>query len=792
MRKRLENSPFFFAKVFRNEYFMVAFLLTCLLSLFFWRSIFLRQSLINNKLSITDPIYKELNIQVDPGPFFYPDPTYALQDRPFLLFSARTIASGYLPLWNPYHEGGTPFLANFLSSPLFPLKGILYLFPPLSIYTYYLIFCLGMAGFFTYLFCRLTGLSRYGAFFAATGYMLSGYLISYLQWNILVSLAALLPVVFITFQRTFLRKNLSSILLAGLALHLLLMAGNPTAAFVAVFSASLYFISLVLTQIRKDRRVKIWAVSIRNLALIGGLGILLTAVLFLPFLELLPHGYSYKEEPDNVMINFKRLGTDGLKSIASLFIPHYKSVWFISPLYRSNTYAYQGYCGLVTLVLAAYALFTKPFNWPLIAVLLFNSGFAFGIAPMSALNFVFPFNQIPAEYGLIPFSFSLIVLAGEGLDKILKNFKPLLFYGIISILSWITLNFFAGLSRSVNWLDSPWEEWKNLQFSISFFILILLLNYILKPSPRPMAFILLGYCDLFYNGYWINSPQPKFYYPETSPIQKLKSDESIYRILGMDGVSRLNTGMIHNLQDLQSYMTLILRRHREFMALGDPKILTGISTATEVYDSPLWDLMNVKYILRRSDKPIPSNKDFPLVYQNPYLLIYENLKAFPRAFVVPRVQVVESKSQALQVLNESRTSLRQVAILEAEEDKEALEKASVLNTSPPLQEGDYRVKIDFYHLHRVILTTELKIPGFLVLSDTIYPGWRVRVDGKEEKIYPTDYAIRGVFLDKGTHTVEFYYRPISFKLGFYLSLFGFLLTALGFTVCRGPGVRPGK
>lgn len=794
LRKRLEmhpfrkTSPFYFGKVLRNEYLIVAFLLSWILSLFFWRSIFLGESFINNKLSITDPIYKELNIQVNPDLFFHPDPTYVLQDRPFLLFSAKTIASGYLPLWNPYHEGGTPFLANFLSSPLFPLKGILYLFSPLSVYPYYLILCLWMAGFFAYIFSRLIGLSGYGAFFVAATYMLSGYLISHLQWNILASLAALVPVVFITFQRAFLQKNLNSILLAGLALHLLLMTGNPTAAFVTVLSVSLYFIILILIQIRQDSQIKIWITSLRNLALMGSLGILLTAVLLLPFFELLQYSYSYKEEPNNIMIDFKRLGADGLKSMASLFLPHYKSVWFLSPLYRSNTYAYQGYCGLIALILAAYALVIKPINWPLVGILLFNSGFAFGIAPMSALNLVFPFNQVPAEYGLIPFSFSLIVLAGEGLDKIQKNFKPFLFYGIILVLSWITFNFFAGLSRQTNWLDSPWEEWRVLQFSLFFFILVTLLQYILKPPSRPMAFILLSCCDLFYNGYWVNPPQPKFHYPETFPIQKLKSDKSIYRILGMEGVSRLNTGMIHNLQDLQSYMTLILRRHREFMTLGDPKISTGISTATEVYDSPLWDLMNVKYILRRSDRPIPLNENFRLVYQNPYVLIYENLKAFPRAFVVPRIRVAESKSQALQILNESKMSLRQIAVIEAEEDREALEKAALLNAS--FSQGEvYNVKIDSYHLHKVILTTDLKIPGFLVLSDTLYPGWKVRVDGKEEKIYLTDYTIRGVFLDKGSHSVEFYYQPTSFKLGLYLSLSGFFFTALGFTVCRRSGIR---
>lgn len=425
-----------------------------------------------------------------------------------------------------------------------------------------------------------------------------------------------------------------------------------------------------------------------------------------------------------------------------------------------------------------------PINWPLLIVLLFSSGFAFGIAPFSALNFMRPFDYVPAEYGLIPLSFSLAVLGGEGLDKILKDFRPFKFYGILLILSFIAFNFFAGLSRQLDWLDSPWQEWKSLQWNLSLLLIIALLCRILKPSLFSLTLILLGCFDLFYNGYWINAPQPKFNYQETTPIKKLQSDESVYRILGMDGVSRLNTGMIHHLQDLQSYMTLILRRHREFMMLGDPQISTRISTATDVYDSAFWDLMNVKYILRRSNKPLPSNEKFRLVYQNPYLFIYENLKAFPRAFIVPDVRIAETKSQALQILKDYQTRLHEVAVIEVGEDKEILEKIKFLDTHSK-QEGAYKVDIDSYQPHQVLLRAELKIPGFLVFSDTIYPGWRVQVDGKEEKIYLTNYAIRGVFLDKGVHSIKFSYQPTSFKLGLYLSLFGFFLVASGFAVSLG-------
>ena len=46
--------------------------------------------------------------------------------------------------------------------------------------------------------------------------------------------------------------------------------------------------------------------------------------------------------------------------------------------------------------------------------------------------------------------------------------------------------------------------------------------------------------------------------------------------------------------------------------------------------------------------------------------------------------------------------------------------------------------------------------GFLVLTDSYYPTWQASIDGKETKIYLTDYNFRGIIVPKGEHTVEFY------------------------------------
>jgi uncharacterized membrane protein YfhO len=61
-------------------------------------------------------------------------------------------------------------------------------------------------------------------------------------------------------------------------------------------------------------------------------------------------------------------------------------------------------------------------------------------------------------------------------------------------------------------------------------------------------------------------------------------------------------------------------------------------------------------------------------------------------------------------------------------------------------------------------------PGFMIFNDLYYPGWKVFVDNKEEKIYRTNFLFRSVFLEEGNHTVRFVFFPYSYYAGKILSL----------------------
>lgn len=145
--------------------------------------------------------------------------------------------------------------------------------------------------------------------------------------------------------------------------------------------------------------------------------------------------------------------------------------------------------------------------------------------------------------------------------------------------------------------------------------------------------------------------------------------------------------------------------------------------------------------------------------------IYENLENLPRAFVVHRARISE-------------------AALEAKKEETFDPGKEVILSQGPvghLEEGTVqdRVSIVSYQPERVKVQAHLGAPGYLVLTDAYYPGWRVLVDGRPAKIERADYYFRAVYLEEGKHTIEFVYAPLSFKVGVAISLASLALVIIG-------------
>jgi hypothetical protein len=69
--------------------------------------------------------------------------------------------------------------------------------------------------------------------------------------------------------------------------------------------------------------------------------------------------------------------------------------------------------------------------------------------------------------------------------------------------------------------------------------------------------------------------------------------------------------------------------------------------------------------------------------------------------------------------------------------------------------------------------------GFLVLTQSFYPGWEVTVDGLPDRLVGADDLFQAVHLTAGNHRVEFTYAPRSVLLGAVISLAALAVCLVG-------------
>lgn len=73
---------------------------------------------------------------------------------------------------------------------------------------------------------------------------------------------------------------------------------------------------------------------------------------------------------------------------------------------------------------------------------------------------------------------------------------------------------------------------------------------------------------------------------------------------------------------------------------------------------------------------------------------------------------------------------------------------------------------------------------FAVFSEIYYPnGWKAFIDGKETPIVKVNYALRGLNIPAGEHTIQFDFAPASYTLGNTLNLVAGIISLIALVIC---------
>jgi hypothetical protein len=200
----------------------------------------------------------------------------------------------------------------------------------------------------------------------------------------------------------------------------------------------------------------------------------------------------------------------------------------------------------------------------------------------------------------------------------------------------------------------------------------------------------------------------------------------------------------------------------------------------------LLDLMSVRYVVEPSaSSPLTATltaagSPWRLAFQpkSGQYVVFENPDALPRAYVAHNWQVVQTGDEALQAVATSAFDSRLSAVIEDRENEDG--------TRARLPEPDLRpvsiteARITSYAPTEATVETDAPSPGYLILTDTFYPGWKASVDGSPQPTYRANYLFRGVPVSPGHHIVTFEYRPLSFQLGAGITLAALSGTILSF------------
>ncbi len=143
--------------------------------------------------------------------------------------------------------------------------------------------------------------------------------------------------------------------------------------------------------------------------------------------------------------------------------------------------------------------------------------------------------------------------------------------------------------------------------------------------------------------------------------------------------------------------------------------------------------------------------------------IYENLDVLPRAWLMHEAQQVTDNAEAVAVIQNPNFNPAHTLVKTARPG-EPVERLTLGQPSP-----EDSAIITAYTPERVVIDVNLPSPGWLVLTDSYYPGWQATVDDQPVEIEPVNLMFRAVQVPAGQHTVQFNYAPRSLKIGGLIS-----------------------
>ncbi|MGB1289147.1 MAG: hypothetical protein ACPG7F_21615, partial [Aggregatilineales bacterium] len=292
-----------------------------------------------------------------------------------------------------------------------------------------------------------------------------------------------------------------------------------------------------------------------------------------------------------------------------------------------------------------------------------------------------------------------------------------------------------------------------------------------KPSLLQSAFVIaIIVADLWLASWGFNPASDPalldYTPPELEFLLELEATEDPFRYTtleapGRPSIMNANMGWRYGLDDIRGYDSIISKQYVDTMQQLAPQgqlIYNRIAPLFEsnfpatIAESPVLDLLNVRYILAYPETALPDDSTWTIAREFPTLMIYENPDAVPRAYV----------------------------ITEDDFDRNWLtpDDIRISDVNFVVPENYTSVTINSDSGREKFIDVSLDTAAYLIISETYAPGWRtfVRPSGAGEDTEEAYDVVRfmgnfqAIELPAGDWTVRVVYSPASFQVGVFGSV----------------------
>jgi len=711
-------------------------------------------------------------------------PDIITQIYPWRHLAIEIWKQGQVPLWNPYTFSGNPLLANYQSAVLSPFNILFFIFPFADAWSILVLLQPLFAGLLTYLFARSLKVSKMGSLLSAVSFMFCGFITTWMGYATLGYAILFLPFSLFCIEKYY--ETNKNILLFLLSLTL------PLSFFSGHFQTSLYFLIAVLAYIIYRCVISQNIYNTLRLVLFVFFGLLLTMPQVLPSIEL--YFESFRS-------SFFQAGGIPIGYLPSLLVPDFfgnpvtRNTWF------GNYAEWNAYIGVLSLMLAVYSLLRikKPrilffFILGLLSLILAINN------PISVLiqNLHIPVLSTSAVNRIIVlFSFAFAVLVGFGYDQLLLDVKNaskkiiivwLSLFSFLFVILWIAI-----FQKLFIPLDKIAIARQNLilptilYLASSALVTIAVMLRKIKYSKAIYVFFALGLVILVtfdllrFAMKWQAFDPKSLVFPTFSTTKAFSKISGFNRVFGNLGGE---ASMYYKLPSVEGYDALYSKRYGQFIGYieNDKFIESNWSVVGFPKNSQntrkAINLLDIKYIVHKladdhAGWTFPywtyPKGQFSLIYKDNYYEFYQNNNVFPHVFLIGEYKVIKDSKQILKTLFSKNFNLRREIILE-DDPKIAKTNGNI---------GD--AKIISYQPNNMEVSANSRGDALLFLADSYTNGWKASVDGKNVPILRANYTFRAIVINRGKHSVKFWYDPWNFKLGVYLAIggvIGMLITIL--------------